>query len=59
MLWHDQVHRVSDDFYEVDGFPKKIPVRFVIPSQDGDYWIFYGDQNGKPTLFCFFAQMDF
>jgi len=57
----DQVHRVSDEYYVVDGYYNKIPVRDAIPSEDGDYWIFYKDnKSGSQTgVFCFFAPMDF
>src|SRR5271170_2070875 len=37
----DQVHRISDDYYSVDGYVRRIPVGQALPSQDGDYWIFY------------------
>ena len=64
----DQVHRVSDDYYEVDGYHRRIPVAQALPSQDGDYWIFYRD-DGVSTLgnanssqsgvYCFFIPMAF
>jgi hypothetical protein len=57
----DQVHRISDDFYAVDGYSTLIPARIALPSQDGDYWIFYDDnQNGRQSMvFCFFVPMNF
>lgn len=65
----DQVHRVSDDYYEVDGYHGnggKIPVSQALPSQDGDYWIFYRDDaanlsgsRGQSGIYCFFVPMDF
>ena len=39
----EQVHRISADYYEVDGYHRRIPVGQALPSQDGDYWIFYRD----------------
>ena len=57
----DQVRRVSDEFYAVDGYYNRIPVRDALPSQDGDYWIFYKDnKSGSQTgVFSFFVPMDF
>jgi hypothetical protein len=57
----DQVHRVSDDYYMVDGYPNRIPTRNVQPSQDGDYWIFYRDYGGGAwsAVYCFFVPMGF
>lgn len=57
----DQVHRVSDDYYMVDGYNQRIPASSALPSQDGDYWIFYRD-NASGTqsgVYCFFVPMDF
>jgi hypothetical protein len=56
----DQVHRVSDDYYMVDGYNNRIPARAALPSQDGDYWIFYKDDaGGQSGVYCFFVPMDF
>lgn len=57
----DQVHRVSDAYFEVDGYFRPIPVRDALPSQDGEYWIFYKDNKsgGQTGVFCFFAPMGF
>lgn len=57
----DQVRRISDDFYEVDGYFRPIPARAALPSQDGQYWIFYktNKSGGQTGVFCFFAPMDF
>jgi len=57
----DQVHRVSDAYYKVEGYFRPIPVAEALPSQDGDYWIFYKDnKSGSQTgVFCFFVPMDF
>ncbi len=59
-LTPDQVHRVPDG-YRIEGYPKIIYDFQTSPSQDGDYWAFYGttrDSEGQPlftTVFCFFA----
>ncbi len=60
-LHPDQVHRVSDDYYRADGYRHRIPVRNALPSQDGDYWIFYRDgQGGSASIeYCFFVPIDF
>ena len=42
----EQVHRASDDYYTIDGYVRRIPVGQALPSQDGDYWIFYRDDGG-------------
>ncbi len=58
----DQVHRISDDYYTVDGYPNRIPARAALPSQDGDYWIFYRDDGAggaQSTVYCFFVPMGF
>lgn len=57
----EQVHRISDDYYMVDGYNQRIPVRNALPSQDGDYWIFYRDNVGgsQSGVYCFFVPMDF
>jgi hypothetical protein len=57
----DQVHRVSDEYYAVDGYVHRIPVGQALPSQDGDYWIFYRDDasGSQSGVYCFFVPMDF
>ena len=57
----DQVHRVSDDYYRVDGYRYRIPAKDALPSQDGDYWIFYRDGAGgyQSIVYCFFVPMNF
>ena len=56
----DQVHRISNDDYSVDGYVRHIPVGQALPSQDGDYWIFYRDDGERPTgVYCFFVPMAF
>ena len=56
----DQVHRISDEFYSVDGYVRRIPVGQALPSLDGDYWIFYRDDGGgsQSGVYCFFVPMD-
>jgi hypothetical protein len=57
----DQVHRFSDDYYTVDGYHYRIPAWTALPSQDGDYWIFYRDDVGgaQSGVYCFFVPMAF
>ena len=56
----DQVHRISDEFYSVDGYVRRIPVGQALPSLDGDYWIFYRDDGDSQSgVYCFFVPMDF
>jgi len=57
----DQVHRVSDAYYAVDGYFRRIPVSEALPSEDGEYWIFYrtGKTGSQTGVFCFFAPMNF
>ena len=59
-LTPDQVHR-SDDYYQVDGYHVPIPAKFALPSQDGDYWIFYrqGNDGFQSGVYCFFVPMEF
>jgi hypothetical protein len=68
-LTSDQVHR-DGDYYRVDGYLRPIPIARALPSQDGDYWIFYRDKNGAPGIngagsdgqsgvYCFFVPMAF
>lgn len=44
----------------------QVPNPSIIPSQDGDYWIFYNDHlgsgfgaNTQSNVYCFFVPMDF
>lgn len=57
----DQVHRVSDDYYEVEGYYGRVSSAAAQPSPDGEYWIFYKDnKSGSQTgVFCFFVPMSF
>ena len=60
-LTPDQVHRISDGYYMVDGYNRPGPVSSALPSQVGDYWIFYRDNLGgtQSGVYCFFVPMDF
>lgn len=57
----DQVHRESDEYYRVDGYMHPVLAKAVLPSQDGDYWIFYReDADGSQSqVYCFFVPMEF
>ncbi len=58
----EQVHRVSEDWYEVDGYYGKVAAADAQPSQDGEYWIFYKDNKSGTTqsgVYCFFVPMPF
>jgi hypothetical protein len=68
-LTPDQVHRYAD-YYRVEGYHRPIPIAVALPSQDGDYWIFYRDKDGAPGangggsdgqsgVYCFFVPMAF
>lgn len=58
-LTPNQVH-FDDDFYMVDGYIRKIPRSQALPSQDGDYWIFYrGSGSDESGVYCFFVPMAF
>jgi hypothetical protein len=68
-LTSDQVHRYGD-YYRVDGYLRPIPIAVALPSQDGDYWVFYRDKDGAPGVngagsggqsgvYCFFVPMAF
>jgi hypothetical protein len=64
----EQVHDMGD-WYEVDGYHGnggRIPRIRATPSQDGEYWIFYGEghalSGGDPIqsgVYCFFVPMAF
>lgn len=46
-------------YYMVDGYPHSIPEAKAIPSQDGEYWVFYKDSMysgvGPGSVYCFFV----
>jgi hypothetical protein len=58
-LTPDMVHRVSDDWYMVDGYEGKILAKAALPSQDGDYWVFYACSSPMCSVYCFFVPMAF
>ncbi len=64
-LTPEMVHDLGE-YYVVDGYHEKISKKVAIPSQDGDYWIFYADyqsMNASPDsqsrVYCFFVPMAF
>lgn len=79
----DQVHDMGD-YYQIDGMrqpimktygPKHFPNNSILPSQDGDYWVFYKDtethqvcgyesrscysEPAAESVYCFFVPMNF
>jgi hypothetical protein len=55
-LMVSQVHAMTDGWH-VDGYKQVLAYGRELPSQDGDYWIFYQDYpDGSQTpVYCFFA----
>jgi hypothetical protein len=55
-LTAQQVHAMSDGWH-VEGYRDVLPYGRELPSQDGDYWIFYKSYpDGSQTpVYCFFA----
>jgi len=56
----EQVHVIGDQGYRIDGYPDLIPFAKELPSQDGDFWIFYrmngsGADVSYSPVYCFFA----
>lgn len=54
-----QVHAMHDGWH-VEGYPDVLPYGKELPSQDGDYWIFYrvngsGENRSYSPVYCFFA----
>jgi hypothetical protein len=51
-----QVHALADGWH-VDGYSQVLAYGRELPSQDGDYWIFYKSYpDGSQTpVYCFFA----
>ena len=47
--------------YVVEGYHEPLAARFALPSQDGEYWIFYRDNldGSQSAVFCFFVPMNF
>ena len=56
----DQVHR-TDSGYRVDGYPRLIADDRLMPSHDGDWWVFYKDFGGGrfSDVYCFFGPLGF
>lgn len=52
---------MSNAYYEVEGYYGKVAATDALPSEDGEYWIFYRDnKSGSQTgVFCFFVPMPF
>ena len=56
-LLPSEVH-MTPDGYVIDGYKgQPVPFYMALPSQDGDYWAFWGVRpDGTQTvIFCFFA----
>jgi len=52
----EQVSRNAAGDYVVDIYPRPIPARLALPSQDGDYWLFFHEDFGVfGRVRCFFA----
>lgn len=52
----DQVRRNAPGDYVVDIYPVPIPAHIALPSQDGDYWLFfYNDFGVYGSVRCFFV----
>ena len=52
----NQVRRNAAGDYVVDIYPDPIPARRALPSQDGDYWLFfYNDYGFYGSVRCFFV----
>jgi len=57
---HAQRARRRGD-YVVEGYHEPLAAKFALPSQDGEYWIFYRDNldGSQSAVFCFFVPMNF
>jgi hypothetical protein len=64
-LKKEQVHEMADG-YHIDGYPYVIPYAHTLPSEDGDYWVFYRHNVGHDNhsgqsyesfspVYCFFV----
>ena len=52
----EQVRRNAIGDYVVDIYPFPIPARVALPSQDGDYWLFFYEDFGiYGRVRCFFV----
>ena len=63
-LTPDQVHEtehgyIVDGYQDKDGTPRVIPFSHLLPSQDGDWWVFYRtyDDGSVSPVYCFFGVM--
>ena len=61
LLRPDQVTRNARGDYFVQGYREPIAAKVALPSEDGDYWIFYRENldGSRSVVFCFFVPMDF
>ncbi|HME83833.1 MAG TPA: hypothetical protein VKG91_04605 [Roseiarcus sp.] len=57
----DQVALNANGDYLVDGYREPLPAKIALPSQDGEYWIFYRENldGSRSAVFCFFVPMNF
>jgi hypothetical protein len=56
----DQVRRTAAGDYVVDIYPWPIAAQLALPSQDGDYWLFFYEDNGVyGRIGCFFVPVLF
>jgi hypothetical protein len=58
-LTAEQVRAMKDGWH-VDGYPRVLAYGQELPSEDGDYWIFYrinmsGEDVSYSPVYCFFA----
>jgi hypothetical protein len=52
----EQIRRNAAGDYVVDIYPWAIPAHMALPSQDGDYWLFFYEDFGVyGRIRCFFA----
>jgi len=52
----EQIRRNAAGEYVVDIYPWPIPAHMALPSQDGDYWLFFYEDFGVyGPIRCFFA----
>jgi len=59
-LQPEQVGRNAAGDYVVNIYPWPIPARVALPSQDGDFWVFFHEDFGVyGRIRCFFVPMTF
>ena len=59
-LQPEQVGRNAAGDYVVSIYPWPIPARMALPSQDGDYWVFFHEDFGVyGRIRCFFVPATF